>query len=295
MKRRLVLVNPVNAGRTGFSVNRSSRFPPLALGIIADLTPDSWTVELVDENVEPFTYRDADLVGLTAFTSSVNRAYKIADQYRQRGVPVVMGGIHASMCQDEALQFVDAVVVGEVETVWPQVMADFAAGKLRTAYHGAWPELTHLGNARRDLFDNGYMFASMQTSRGCPLDCDFCSVTAYNGRRYRRRPPDEVLDELETISQRLLFFVDDNIVGYGSESRQQAITLCAHALSCCCIKASLIRLLLLGLRMRHALIVGVVLEDWTSDVVGKPLPVDRNNTITLAVLIRRNNSGLWTL
>ena len=100
-QQKLVLVNPVNTCRNGFSVNSSSRFPPLSLGVVASLTPDSWDVELVDENFSPFIYRDADLVGITAFTSAATRAYEIAAEYRQRGVPVVMGGIHASMCPEE--------------------------------------------------------------------------------------------------------------------------------------------------------------------------------------------------
>ncbi len=225
MTRKLVLVNPVNPVRTGLTVNESSRFPPLGLGIVAALTPARWDVELVDENWTPFAYREADLVGITAFTASANRAYEIAAAYRGRGVPVVMGGIHASMCTDEALRFVDAVVVGEAEAAWPQVVADVEAGRLQRVYAGAWGELADLPHPRRDLFHPGYMFASVQTSRGCPMDCEFCSVTAFNGRRYRRRPPQDVLDELETIPQKLLFFVDDNLIGYGERSRDQALAI----------------------------------------------------------------------
>jgi radical SAM superfamily enzyme YgiQ (UPF0313 family) len=224
-KRRLVLVNPVNPARTGLTVNRSSRFPPLGLGIVAALTPEHWEVKLVDENWEPFTYRAADLVGITAFTASANRAYQIGSVYRERGVPVVMGGIHASMCPNEALQFVDAVVIGEAETAWPQVVADVEAGRLEHCYQGDWTDLMGLPYSRRDLFNSSYMFASVQTSRGCPMDCEFCSVTGFNGRRYRRRRPEEVLDELETIPQKMIFFVDDNIIGYGDESRQQALAI----------------------------------------------------------------------
>jgi radical SAM superfamily enzyme YgiQ (UPF0313 family) len=223
--KKLVLINPVNPARTGLTVNRGSRFPPLGLGIVAALTPERWKVELVDENWEPFTYREADLVGITAFTAAANRAYQIAAAYRARGVPVVMGGIHASMCPQEALSFVDAVVVGEAETVWPKVVADVEAGQLQPIYQGAWKDLQGLPHPRRELFHPDYVFASVQTSRGCPMDCEFCSVTAFNGRRYRRRPPGEVLDELETISHKMLFFVDDNIIGYGQRSRDQALAL----------------------------------------------------------------------
>ncbi len=224
-QHKLVLVNPVNTCRSGFSVNSSSRFPPLGLGIIASLTPDAWDVELVDENFSPFNYRDADLVGITAFTSAANRAYQIAAAYQRHGIPVVMGGIHASMCFAEAQQFVDAVVIGEAESVWPQVLADVLHGKLKPTYRGHWLDLAGLQPPRRDIYDSHYMFASIQTSRGCPLDCDFCSVTAYNGRRYRRRPTNEVLDEIESIPHDLLFFVDDNVIGYGADSRQQAMQL----------------------------------------------------------------------
>ena len=225
MRRKLVLVNPVNPVRTGLTVNRSSRFPPIGLGIVAALTPEHWDVELGDENWEPFAYREADLVGITAFTASARRAYEIAAAYRERGVPVVMGGIHASMCTQEALHFVDAVVVGEAEMVWPQVVADVEAGQLKRVYRGEWTDLVGLPHPRRDLFHPGYIFASVQTSRGCPMDCDFCSVTAFNGRRYRRRPPEEVLDELATIPQKMLFFVDDNIIGYGGKSREQTLAI----------------------------------------------------------------------
>ncbi|RPJ62017.1 MAG: radical SAM protein, partial [Dehalococcoidia bacterium] len=225
MKRKLVLVNPVNPSRVGLTVNKSSRFPPLGLGIIAALTPSTWEVILLDETWEPFNYCAADLVGITAFTAAAPRAYEIARQYRSNGVPVVMGGIHASMCPGEVSRFADTVVTGEAETVWPQIIADFEAGCLKSNYSGTWGELAGNPLPRRDLFNPGYMFASVQTSRGCPMDCSFCSVTAFNGRRYRRRPTMEVLDELSMISQKMVFFVDDNIIGYGEEARKGALEL----------------------------------------------------------------------
>lgn len=221
----LVLINPVNSAKTGLTVNKSSRFPPISLGIIAALTPSNWQIKILDENWEPFEYTPADLVGITAFTASASRAYEISTKYRENGIPVVMGGIHASMNVEEALQFVDSVVIGEAESVWPQVILDFSLGKLEREYRGGFSPLQQMPIPRRDLFNPGYVFSSIQTSRGCPMNCDFCSVTAFNGRRYRRRPNNEILDELERIPQKMLFFVDDNIIGYGEESRQAALEL----------------------------------------------------------------------
>jgi radical SAM superfamily enzyme YgiQ (UPF0313 family) len=223
--RSLVLINPVNPARVGLTVNRSSRFPPIGLGIVAAATPPSWDVKLLDENWKPFFYQKADLVGITAFTASANRAYEIASTYRQRCVPVIIGGIHASICPEEAIRFADAVVIGEAEAVWPRVIADVDAGCLQQIYKGDWSDLSGVPSPRRDLFHPSYMFASVQTSRGCPMDCEFCSVSAFNGRRYRRRPPREVLAELETIPEKMIFFVDDNIIGYGKDSREQALEI----------------------------------------------------------------------
>ncbi|HEX6961877.1 MAG TPA: radical SAM protein [Lacipirellula sp.] len=223
--RKLLLVNPVNSAKVGFSINLSSRFPPLGLGIVAALTPPDWEVELIDENFDRFRYREADLVAITAFTSAANRAYEIASIYRREGVPVVMGGIHASMRPEEAAHYVDAVVTGEVESVWSRILADAVSGALQPMYYGQLLNVADCRRPRREIYSAGYQFATIQTSRGCPLDCDFCSVTAFNGRRYRRRPPDQVLDELETIEAGLLFFVDDNIIGYGAPSRDLALQI----------------------------------------------------------------------
>ncbi|MGD8978765.1 MAG: radical SAM protein [candidate division WOR-3 bacterium] len=225
MKRKLLLINPVNPRRVGLTINPSSRFPPLGLGIVAALTPKDWSVKIIDENFERFNYEDADLVGLTAFTASVLRAYEIAGIYQERGVKTVLGGIHASMLPNEAINYVDAVVVGEAEAVWPKVIDDFTRGRLRRVYRAEFPELVHVPQPRHDLFHPGYMFGSVQTARGCPMDCEFCSVTAFNGHRYRQRPVDDVLDELEALPGNMIFFVDDNIIGYGRAAADRALSL----------------------------------------------------------------------
>ncbi|HVO74924.1 MAG TPA: radical SAM protein, partial [Ignavibacteriaceae bacterium] len=158
-------------------------------------------------------------------TASANRAYEIASVYRNKNIPVVMGGIHASLCPDEASKFVDSIVIGEAEDVWPKLIQDFEQNQLQSYYKGSWIDLKNMIPVRRDLFHPEYKFASVQTSRGCPLDCEFCSVTAFNGKRYRRRPINDVLDELQSIPQRMIFFVDDNIIGFGKNSREQALEL----------------------------------------------------------------------
>lgn len=225
MKKKLLLINPITPGKAQFQKYRYSTFQPLGLGIIAALTPDHWEVEILDENFESFSYRKADLVGITAYTTSANRAYQIAAVYRSEGIPTVMGGIHASLVPEEALQYMDVLVIGEAENIWEEVIKDFESGNLQQVYRGGFPSLTELPHPRRDLFNPNYALASIQTTRGCPMHCEFCSVSEFNGRKYRKRPVEDVLEELEHIPQRKLFFVDDNLVGNDKEDEERAIAL----------------------------------------------------------------------
>jgi len=206
-------------------VNLPSRYPPLGLGYVAALTPPGWDIYILDEAFKPFEYREADFVGFTAFTFSAPRAYELASVYREKGIPTVIGGIHASMYPEEAKLYMDSVVIGEAESVWSQVIADFEAGQLKNEYKGGLSDLKNLPVPRHDLFHPDYWFASVYTTRGCPCDCSFCSVTAFNGARQRFRPVEEVLDEIAVIDKKLLFFVDDNITGYGKAARDHAIAI----------------------------------------------------------------------
>ena len=221
----LLLVYPANQLRKGFLANRDTKYQPLSLGIIAALTPPHWKVKIIDENFRAFRYYPADLVGITAFSSTVTRAYEIAALYREKGIPTVIGGIHASMMPEEAQRFVDTVVVGEAEGIWHKVIEDFENGNLKKRYDGTLLDMKNSPKPRRDLFHPAYVFGSIQTSRGCPFDCSFCSVSAFNGRHYRMRPIEDVLDELEEIPQRNVFFLDDNIVGTSRAHQERAIEL----------------------------------------------------------------------
>lgn len=222
---KLVLVNPMCPDALNLRVNIRTNFPPLNLAYVAAYTPEHWDIEIVDENVDEFRLAPADLVGITAFTMNASRAYDIAAQYREQGVPVVMGGIHASMAPDDALEHCDCVVIGEAEPVWEEVCRDFESGQLGRRYFGRHADLRGLRHPRRDLLSEKYWLGTIQTARGCPFDCEFCSVTAFNGRRYRQRPVNEVLDELATIPNRRLVFIDDNVFGYGKASRERAMAL----------------------------------------------------------------------
>ena len=221
-KRQLLLINPANPYRKGYRLRRESKQPPLGLGIVASLTPGDWSIRIVDENFREHRFREADLVGITAMTATAGRAYEIAAEYRSRGIPVVLGGIHGSAMPEEAGRFVDSVVIGEAEGAWPALLEDFNRGQLKKEYRSGLTDISHALPARHDLFHPGYLFAAVQTSRGCPMDCEFCSVPSFNGHRYRLRDPERVIDEIASLTHRMIYFVDDNIIGYNRAAEEHA-------------------------------------------------------------------------
>ncbi len=220
--KKLLLINPVGR-RSGYMLSSISRFPPLNLAYVAAVTPSNWQIKIVDENLEEFEFEDADLVGITAFSSNINRAYEIASVFRKKGIKVILGGIHASMFQDEAVKYVDTVVTGEVESIWETIVNDFEKGNLLSVYTGDKIDFRKTNiTPRRDLLHPEYFWQPVQTSRGCPFNCSFCSVTRYLGSEYRLRSPEDVLKELVGIKGQYITFVDDNLVGYSEESRNRA-------------------------------------------------------------------------
>ena len=227
---RLCLINPSNplASVVRVDRNRLNRFrvwKPLNLMVLAGLTPPEWEISIVDENLGAPDYAAMprpDLVGITAFTSQANRAYELSAAFRRLGVPVVMGGIHATTCADEVTERVDAVVTGEAEAVWRQVLDDVGRGNLRHRYDGGHAELGEVPPARHDLLPKGYFFGAIQTTRGCPLSCSFCSVTAVNGARYRQRPIADVIREFRLIRELAVLVVDDNLIGTRPEHIERA-------------------------------------------------------------------------
>lgn len=187
--------------------------------MVAALTPPDVEVSLTDENVTDIDFqKETDLVGITTLTVTAHRAYEIADTFRAKGVTVVLGGIHPSVLPEEAIQHADAVVVGEAEGIWPNLIDDFKANNLQRVYRQSErPSLAGLPMPRRDLFAKGgyYVRHTISTTRGCPYSCAFCTVTSFFGHTYRCRPVGDILKEIGTFKGRkYIVFVDDNIAGY---------------------------------------------------------------------------------
>ena len=213
---KLELIAPKESGGGG------KLAPKLGLLTVAGLTPPDIEVSLVDENVEEIDFnKEVDLVGITAMTSTAIRAYEIADIFRKKGKCVVLGGLHPSTIPEEAAQHADSVIIGEAEGIWTKLLTDYKAGKLNKFYQRKeWAGLRNLPIPRRDLIKSkSYVLSNtVQTSRGCPFSCSFCSVSFFFGNTYRFRPIEDVVDEVKSLKGKYLFFVDDNIVG----NRQRA-------------------------------------------------------------------------
>jgi radical SAM superfamily enzyme YgiQ (UPF0313 family) len=229
--KRLLLISPLSK-KSLMGDGFFFRLPCLGLLKVAALTPSDWQVTIVDEKVEPLDLNlEADLVGITAMTTTVQRGYEIADHFRRRGIKVVMGGMHVSCLPGEALQHCDSVVVGEAEILWPALLKDFQQNSLKPVYRheDELPSISHLPAPDWELYrPKNYLSVHMvETTRGCPLDCEFCAVTSAFGGRYRNRLPEEVVTELANLRpfeglltlKNCVFFVDDNIISNRAYAR----------------------------------------------------------------------------
>jgi radical SAM superfamily enzyme YgiQ (UPF0313 family) len=214
---KIKLIAPHEQGGSSISSAETFKIQKVNLPLLAALTPAGHTVKIVDEAFAPDdVHEDVDLVGISVMTDLALRAYHIADTYRQRGVKVVMGGIHPTVLPYEALNHADSVVVGEGEEVWPKLVSDAESRQMQKIYRASRiGDPGRMPRPRRDLYPRpaykSYtpLAVGVETARGCPYECEFCSIGSVMGRQYRPRPLPEVIAELESIESRHLFFVDD--------------------------------------------------------------------------------------
>jgi radical SAM superfamily enzyme YgiQ (UPF0313 family) len=215
---RILLIQPrdITYNRHSGAFERSGAYPAMTLPLLAALIPPEVQadVRILDEggDVTPIDY-DVDLIGLTAYTASANRAYAIADEARARGVYVVMGGYHASANPDEARAHVDTVIIGQAERTWPRFLLDFNRGTPLPIYMEEGElHLSDLPRIRRDLINRKLYFPAeiIQASRGCANGCDFCSISHHLGHRTLQRPIGALIDEIRTLPSRIIIFLDPN-------------------------------------------------------------------------------------
>jgi radical SAM superfamily enzyme YgiQ (UPF0313 family) len=220
LNMKLLLIAPAsgrwkNVGRSRLLNGKTFRFSYLSLLSVAAETPSDVEIRIIDEQVEDIPWQtDVDLVGITCMTALAPHAYEIAGRFRQRGIPVVLGGMHPTLCPEEAIQHADAIVVGDVESIWHRVLTDLREGHLRGIYRNTQPsDLAGLKAPPRHLI-GGRRYAAVaavQATRGCPHSCQFCSVSAFHKGTQRRRPVEEVVKEIRGLNSRFLVFVDDNL------------------------------------------------------------------------------------
>ncbi len=207
--------------------------PPLSILYIAGLTPKEHDVKIVDECVQTIDFDEpVDLVGITSMTFTAKRAYQIADEFRKRNVKVIIGGIHASAVLEEALAYADTVVIGEADDLWETVLEDALNDELKSIYRSDQrPTLDNLPAPRFDLLDTAKYVRlpfrrspnmPIQTARGCPFNCEFCSVSKFWGNKIRFRPVKDIVNEIALSKADTFFFTDDNFVA----NPQRTLELC---------------------------------------------------------------------
>lgn len=197
-----------------FNTLSKDAMQPLAIAALLALMPEDVEVEFFDDRVEDLPEKfETDLVAISVETFTARRSYQISQSIRSMGIPVILGGIHPTAMPDEALNYCDAVVIGEAEGIWPEVIEDVRRGNLKKRYiQSEKPSLENIHFDRKLFKDKKYNpMVPVQFARGCKNSCEFCSVHAFFGKGIRYRPVEEVVREIKEIGAKNIFFVDDNI------------------------------------------------------------------------------------
>ena len=219
---KLTFIYPAVGKKPGQKYIHTWKMEPLPIATLSALTPPDVEVEFFDDRLELINYDTrTDLVAITVETYTARRAYSIAEKFRARGIPVVMGGYHPSALPEEASEYADAVVIGNAEGVWYPLLRDAQQGQLQSYYPG---KPGYAGLPDRKIFQGKkYLpLGLVETGRGCVYDCEFCAITSYYDAKYHRRPIADVVKDIRRSGKRYFFLVDDNIIA----NPQYALELC---------------------------------------------------------------------
>lgn len=223
---KILLVQPKSTGYMGqVSQSGKASLARVTLTTIAALTPPQHEVVIHDARLrEPDYDGDWDLVGFTGMTCEIPHVYRMADKFRQRGTAVVIGGYHATALPEEAAKHADIVVAGEAEGLWPRILLELENGRARQHIYqnDGLIEMRDMAIPRRDLLNRDMYTVSntIRATRGCPFDCNYCSVTRFFGRDFRSRPVEEVVAEIKSQPGQRWMFLDDNLIGHEKYAKE---------------------------------------------------------------------------
>jgi len=227
---KITLIYPSVGNRKSKKYIRSWQMEPLAIAVLAGLTPADIEVEFFDDRFGEINFDiKTDLVAITVEAYTAKRAYMISNEYKKRNIPVVMGGYHPTLVPQEASQYCDSIVVGDAEGIWSQLIEDAKNKSLKKVYQSE-KKGAEFGFPKREIFSGrNYLGISLvETARGCKFSCEFCSIASFYGCRFYRKSIEDLISEIRPLKSKTIFFVDDNIIGDISTAKKLFRALAAE-------------------------------------------------------------------
>jgi radical SAM superfamily enzyme YgiQ (UPF0313 family) len=210
---KLLFIMPCVGRKPGESYVKTWRMEPLGIATLSALTPPRIERLFCDDRFEEVPFDSpVDAVAMSVETYTARRSYAIAERFRERSIPVIMGGFHPTLLPEEAAAHADCIVTGNAETIWEELIDDLCAKRLKKSYHGDGGAFSPVLPDRTIYRGRRYTKLTLiETGRGCPFTCEFCSIASFFGRRYHTRLIDEVVREIRVLNPSMVFFIDDNI------------------------------------------------------------------------------------